>query len=100
VSSPLRNAAVSGESLHVAWSSIGKPIEHVTIEVDGQPVLQEVQSTSAEVPLADLATGSHTVTVIANGAVTRYPLSWTEFDTCLDASRRAAVAVTVPFTRL
>ncbi|MCL4505627.1 MAG: hypothetical protein M1140_06335 [Chloroflexi bacterium] len=98
VSNPLRNAVISGESLQVAWASAGKPFERVTIAIDGQLVLRDVHGTSAEVPLAGVAAGPHTLTVIADGALTRYPLAWTEFDVRL--GEPVAVAVTVPFTRV
>jgi hypothetical protein len=95
VSSPERYALVTGEALHVAWSTIGAPADHYTIAIDGLPVQQNVTSTSVEVPVAGIAQGPHRLTVIAGNAITRYPLSWTELDTPMGTPMR--VEVDVPF---
>ncbi|MCL5997527.1 MAG: hypothetical protein M1546_15940 [Chloroflexi bacterium] len=95
VSTPLRNATVTAPALHVAWTTLGKPVEHFTIAIDGIVVQPGITGGSADIPLAHLARGRHTLTVAADGAVTRYPLSWLELDTPL--TQPIPVRVDVPF---
>ena len=70
--------------------------EGFTLRVDGVTVLTEVESTEAEIPLEGLSPGPHTLTVVAEGARTRYPLSRTELDDPPDTP--LPVEITVPFT--
>ncbi len=83
VSSPLAGAKVAGEMLQVAWTTLknapGAP-QRFTVLVDGQAVLTGVEAHEAQVSLAGLQPGAHTLTIIAEGATTRYPLSSTELD--------------------
>ncbi len=95
VSSPARNAVVSGRTLPVAWSVVGHPASDFTIAIDGKPVKQNVESAAAEIALVGMAEGPHVLTVVANGAKTRYPLSWTELDAPLQNA--IPVQVDVPF---
>ena len=94
VDSPVSGIHASGDMLLVNWSVIGKPVKHFSIAVDGKVVKKNISGAQAEISLAGLAKGKHTLTVSAVGGVTRYPLSWTELDTPL--AKPIAVKVTVP----
>lgn len=95
VGSPLRHASVTGGVLAVSWSVIGEPVTHFTIALDRQVVRTKVAGNAVDIPLTGLSGGLHTVTVRADGAVTRFPLSWTELDIPLDVP--IPVRVDVPF---
>jgi hypothetical protein len=93
VSNPLRGAAVSGTSLQVSWSVIGAPTSAFTLAVDGRPIREHVPGLTAEISLEGLTKGPHLLTVLAEGARTRYPLSWTELDDPLQSPVPAQVEV-------
>jgi len=93
VSNPLRGAAVSGTSLQVSWSVIGAPSTAFTLAVDGRPIREHVPGLTAEISLEGLTKGPHLLTVLAEGARTRYPLSWTELDDPLQSPVPAQVEV-------
>jgi hypothetical protein len=95
VGSPLRHAAVTGDVLSVSWTVIGESVAHFSIALDGQIVETEIAGNTVDVPLTGLPAGKHTVTVIADGAVTRFPLSRTALDIPLDVP--IPVRVDVPF---
>ena len=96
VSNPLRNATVKGETLCVVWSTIGTPVNHFTLAMDQHTILEHATGNTAEITLDHLVPGPHVLTVTAEGATTRYPLSWLELDTHLDVP--IPVSVDVPFT--
>ena len=93
VSNPLRGATVSGTSLQVSWSVIGAPTSAFTLAVDGRPIREHVPGLTAEISLEGLTKGPHLLTVLAEGARTRYPLSWTELDDPLQSPVPAQVEV-------
>lgn len=95
VSSPLRNFIASGEKLHVTWSIAGKKPESYSVLIDNSLVAENIKDTAFSVPLDNLYSGTHILTVAAKGAVTLYPLSWTEMDQRLSAA--IPVSVNVPF---
>ena len=99
VSSPLHNTTVTGDTLHVTWSIIGAPVDHFSIAIDHrciqEHVTDNVTGNAAELSLRQLAPGPHVLTVTAEGATTRFPLSWMELDTRLDTP--IPVSVDVPF---
>ena len=80
VSSPARMAVADADFLPVTWTTLGPPVERFTLLVDGQPLQRGVRGTSAQLSLQGLAQGLHMLTVAAEGAQTRYPLSWTGLD--------------------
>jgi hypothetical protein len=102
VSSPQReqtvncSAGVSAPFLKVAWSVIGSPVESFSISVDGTVVKRGITSTEEEIGLTGLSVGSHTLTVTAEGAVTRFPLSYTGLDEPLESG--IPLKVDVPFS--
>jgi hypothetical protein len=96
VSSPLGGTVASGPALRVTWTSVGAPAESFTIAIDGKIWQEKATGAAAEIPLAGLSPGPHRLTVIANGAATRYPLSLTELDVPLE--RPIPVEAHVPFT--
>ncbi|MDF1514368.1 MAG: hypothetical protein P1S60_11220, partial [Anaerolineae bacterium] len=80
VGHPVHNQKVEGSILNVSWSAIGKSPLGYSILVDGLDILRGCIGDATEIPIADLSKGMHTLTVLAEGAVTRYPLSMTEVD--------------------
>jgi hypothetical protein len=95
VSSPLRGEIVSGEWLKVSWSVIGAPAENFQVAIDGKVMVKRVKGAQVEISLLGLQKGPHTLSVAAEGAVTRYPLSCTEMDEPL--SMPIPVQVNLPF---
>ena len=96
VSSPLRDAVVEGATLSVAWTTIGEAAQTFTVQLDGKTVQANVTGSEAAVSLAGLAKGAHILTIIADGAVTYYPLSRVQMDEPLEAP--LPVRVEVPFS--
>jgi hypothetical protein len=97
VSSPLRDAAVTGDTMTAAWTVLGPEPEGFTLLVDGDVVAEGLPGPEVDIPLAGLAPGAHTLTVVAEGAVTRYPLSCTSLDETL--REPIPVRVEVPFLK-
>ena len=95
VSSPLRDAVIGDRILHVTWSTIGAPVSHFGVSIDHACVQEHVTGNSLEIALPELTPGPHTLTVTAEDATTRYPLSWLELDTRLEVP--IPVSVDVPF---
>jgi hypothetical protein len=95
VSSPLRNSIASGKKLHITWSVAGKVPESYSVLIDNTLVAENIKDTAFSVPLDNLYSGTHILTVTAKGAVTLYPLSWTEMDQRLSSA--IPVSVNVPF---
>jgi len=85
VGSPAANATVTGPTVEVEWSVAGAPPKHFTVALDGRAVAEAVTGTTCTLSLEGLAPGPHTLAVTANGAQTRYPLSWTQVDAPLQA---------------
>lgn len=96
VASPLRDAVVSGQTLKVSWSVIGAPANSYLVVIDGRPVAEKVTGREVEISLSGISKGAHTLTVTAEGALTRYRLSWTEMDTPLETPVPSMVEV--PFS--
>ncbi len=94
VASPLKNSRVSGSSVPVVWQAIGKPIASYRILLDG--IVQASSVRGNAYTLSGVSPGPHTVTVRANGGVTRFPLSLTTDDE--PTARPGPCAVSVPFT--
>jgi hypothetical protein len=80
IGSPLAGKIVSGDALSVSWSVIGAPVPSTTVAVDGVPIAVETAETRVTIPISGLAPGDHRLTVVANGATTRYRLSSEAFD--------------------
>jgi hypothetical protein len=95
VSTPLRDSVVTGTHLNVTWTTLGAPIDHVTLAIDGLPMLQNVKGNAAELALDGLAPGRHVLTLFAADARTRYRLSWTALDDPLQEG--IPVQVETPF---
>jgi hypothetical protein len=96
ISSPLRKEVVKETTMHVTWATIGAPVNHFTLAIDHHIMLQNVTGNASDIDLGQLAQGPHILTVTAEGATTRYPLSWLEPDTLLDTP--IPLGVDVPFT--
>lgn len=96
VASPLRDANVSGPSVAVSWQAIGKAVSSYTIALDGAVKARMVHGNSYDLSLAGVAHGKHTVTVRADGAVTRFPLSLAVDDE--PTAKTMPCSVSVPFT--
>ncbi len=95
VGAPIANAVVTCTTLDVAWSLAGAPPAGFAIAIDGKILADKVQGTACSVALEGFAPGAHELSVTAEGATTRYPLSLTREDVPLDTP--APVIVRVPF---
>lgn len=80
VASPLQGQTVTGANMQVSWSAIGAPALSYTILLDGQPAAQGIHGTTYTVSLAGVANGLHTLTLIAEGALTHYALAYDRED--------------------
>ena len=90
---PLQNSRVSGPSVTVAWRAIGKPVANYGVLLDGVVRAPEVRGNSYTLSLSGVPRGRHVVTVRANGALTRFPLSLTTDDEPTARPRPCAVSV-------
>jgi hypothetical protein len=72
---------ISKDKINLNWSVAGAPPKSYTITLDGKAIHKDITETTCEIPAKNLTPGKHTITVTANGANTRYPLSDKEFDT-------------------
>jgi hypothetical protein len=95
VGSPGAHAVVTRPAITVEWAVIGAAPASFTVAVDGRAVAEGVTGTTCSVPLGGIPDGPHTLTVTANGAKTRYPLSSTRMDTSSETP--GPVRVEVPF---
>ena len=95
VANPLRNAVVTEPKITVEWVVTGKKPDKFSIEIDGQTVKRNLTGTSTEISIAQLGKGAHILTCKVDGAVTRYPLSFTELD--IPLINPIPVQVDVPF---
>ncbi len=84
IESPLNGATVSGDSLNVTWSIIGKIPKHYTLQIDGRIVVDKIQDNTETISIKDLQPGEHTLAVLANGATSHFALSETESDRRLE----------------
>lgn len=96
VSQPLKEQTVTGSWLPVQWSFIGKKPSAFSILLDGNKILENLQSLQAEIPLTGLAEGRHTLKLVAENAFSHYRLAWDEEDERLNDA--LPVVVEVPFT--
>jgi hypothetical protein len=75
IGAPLDGAAVTGSSLKVTWTTVGRKPRGVTLLVDGRVRAKSLAGGSYELSLAGLSDGAHTLTLRAEGATTRFALS-------------------------
>lgn len=95
VSNPQRGERVTGSTLKVEWTVIGKPPKGFTLIVDRKVVVKNWQKTFYLLDLKSLPPGQHILKIIAEGAVTCFPLSYTEEDSPLP--KPVPLVVQVPF---
>ena len=96
IGSPLRNEKITADKLSVNWSVVGVPAKYYRIAVDGVIVQDKISGTAATIQLDHIESGKHTLSVIADGAITRFPLSLTKLD--IPLTEPILVRVDVPFT--
>ncbi|HZT42531.1 MAG TPA: hypothetical protein VFA07_10075 [Chthonomonadaceae bacterium] len=75
VSEPQPSATVSGPTLSVRWTVAGKPVRSFSLKVDGRTVARSVTGNAAILDMSRFASGRHILTVLAEGARSRFPLS-------------------------
>jgi hypothetical protein len=100
---PARGQKVTEDYIDLAWTATGKVGlspwlvgTGYTILLDGAVVAKGWWATTYRLHLGNIPDGAHTVTVVDEGATTRFPLSYTETDTLLDSPVQTKVEV--PFT--
>ncbi len=96
VGSPARQGTVSGDTLRVFWTTLGKAPTSFTILLDGRTVAEGLHGESYELSLRGVKAGAHTLTVVAEGVTTRYPLHHDREDDILPQG--GPCRVDVPFT--
>lgn len=80
VFAPVAGQEVSGSMVEVAWEAVGKTPVSFTILLDGAPVAEGIQGSAYTLDVSGIAPGKHTVTVVAEGAVTHYKLAFDRMD--------------------
>ncbi len=105
ISTPLAGAQVSDEQLQLAWTVLGPEPQAYRIEINGAEIARVTSEQAAFEARAldialndlDLPSGSHTMTIVAEEAHTRFPLSYTSHDRIQDdpVTPRAQVAFVV-----
>ena len=96
VGSPLRDAVVTGPTLRLDWEAIGKAVTSYQVSLDGTVKAAGLHGNTYELPLSGVAPGPHTLTVSAEGALSRFPLSWDQDDE--PTEQTVPCATRVPFT--
>ena len=96
VAAPLHGAIVSGPTLNAEWQSIGKPAASYSVSLDGTVKASGLPGDAYSLTLSGLPPGPHTLTVTAEGTVTRFSLSRETDDEPTD--RPTDCSVSVPFT--
>ena len=96
VGRPGRDALVVDDALGVEWAVLGVAPESYRVLLDERPVADDIEGTAHTVDLAGVADGPHVLSVIAQGATTRYPLSYVQDDVPLD--QPIPTRVDIPFT--
>ncbi|MGC8540498.1 MAG: hypothetical protein ACP5QA_07695 [Phycisphaerae bacterium] len=79
ISSPQRNALVTGPTLHVRWACIGKPPQSFTLLIDGRKMAVHINpiARACTLKLAGLKPGRHELTLLAIGGLSLLKLSYT-----------------------
>jgi hypothetical protein len=72
--------AVSGDTLKLDWTVVGKEPTGYTVMLDDEVVVKNLQAMEYVVDLSGVEPGMHMVTVIAEGATTRFRLAYTRED--------------------
>ena len=70
----------TGHDLKLEWTTIGVPPKSFTVKLDGKSFLDNTTELSCSIPRTKMTPGTHTVSVEANGAGTRYELSKFQYD--------------------
>lgn len=78
-------ATLKGNTLEVEWSVAGKEPDSYTVAIDGKVIGENLKGAGTSIPVDDLTSGKHALTLIANGTQTHFALSKTEMDTRLEA---------------
>jgi hypothetical protein len=71
----LESPRLTGTFLHIHWETLGKPPAGFNIEIDGAKVWQGPATGSCDLDASRLSPGPHSLTLRADGAVTRFPLA-------------------------
>jgi len=95
VAHPSANEIVTGPTVSIEWNMIGHAVNNVSLLLDGKLMAQGVTDGRFALPLAGVAAGTHRVTIRADGAVTRFPLSSLQEDVTF--STPIPCTATVPF---
>jgi len=92
---PNRDAEVTKDHINLRWAVAGKIPAGYKILLDENVVAEDVQGNAYKLDLSDMLNGAHTITMIAEGATTCFPISATEVDTPLDEP--IPVKIRIPF---
>jgi hypothetical protein len=93
VSRPAQSEVVAGPVLNVEWTALGNVPKGFTLKVDGRTAAREIQGDMYTLPVLNLAPGRHTLSIVAEGAWTRYRLSKTQEDDPLAEPMPASATV-------
>jgi hypothetical protein len=74
----------TGNDLKLEWTTIGVAPESFTLNLDGEVILDRTQELAHSIPMNELASGEHVISVVANGVGTRYALSKYQYDLISD----------------
>ena len=92
---PNRDQEVTEDHINLRWAVAGKIPAGYKILLDENVVAEGVQGNAYKLDLSGTPNGAHTITVAAEGATTRFPLSSTEMDIPLDEP--IPVKIRIPF---
>ncbi len=78
IGSPDHNAVITGGSIPVRWACVGKQPQNFTLRLDGKVVARHIPPSrrAYTINLRGVAPGRHTLTLRANGAVSRFQISY------------------------
>ena len=94
---PERHSCISDTTMDVGWTWAGKKPKSFTILLDGATVARELTGKKTTIDISNLSKGNHDLSVVAEGAYSRFVLSYTQEDIPLKSP--VPCSVTIPFVK-
>lgn len=87
--------ALAEGRLYLRWKLVGLPVDHFNLLLDSQPLQEKLTGESADLPLPELSSGPHTLSLQAAGAQTYWLLSADRLDEPL--AQPIPLQINIPF---
>ncbi len=95
IGAPHRNALLTGQTVNVRWACIGKAPQSFTVLLDGRKMAADINPAARAytLTLSGLNPGRHDLTLLANGGISFFKLSYTHESRRLHDAIKAAAHV-------